>query len=401
MDHLNLKDKRVLVRVDFNVPLDENLKVTDSSRIEASVPTIRYLLEKGAAVILMSHLGRPEKKLRKNGTVNVDRFTLKNILGEVKRALGQDVKFCEEFIGPGAWEACLQLKPGEVLLLQNTRFHKGEKKGDKNLARELASYAHVYVNDAFGSAHRNHISTATVAEFFAPEDRSFGLLMEREIRAATRALDSNQRPFTAIIGGAKVSDKIELIDRLIYLTDVILIGGAMAYTFVAAQGGSTGNSLVEDDKFDLANELLEKAQDNHCEILLPQDSVIADHFASNASIDIVDSNTIPDGWMGLDIGPGAREVYSSRILEAMTLIWNGPMGAFEMEPFADGTKAIAQAVAEATSRGAYSLVGGGDSVAALHQSGLADKISHVSTGGGAMLEFLEGKELPGIVAIQN
>ncbi len=396
---LNFNQKKVLVRVDFNVPLDKQYNITDDTRIRAAVPTIRHILDQGGAAILMSHLGRPEDKLNPDGSINKEKFTLRHLVGHLSDLLGVKVQFCEELVGEKATAAAAQLKSGEVLMLENTRFYPGETKGDKALAQQLAALGDMYVNDAFGTAHRAHASTTTVAQFFGKDAKAFGFLMRDEIENANRVLKTPQRPLTAIIGGAKVSDKILLLERLIDFVDNLIIGGGMAYTFLKAQGGSIGNSLVEEDRLDLALQLLDQAKRKGISLLLPEDSVIADAFSNDAMSDVANSKAIPDGWMGLDIGPEARKAFSHAILESKTLLWNGPMGVFEMSKFAAGTKTIAEAVAEATSKGSFSLVGGGDSVAAVNLMGLADKVSYVSTGGGAMLEFLEGKELPGIKAI--
>lgn len=397
--NLDFNQKKVLVRVDFNVPLDKQYNITDDTRIQAAVPTIRHILDHGGAAILMSHLGRPEEKLNPDGSINKDKFTLRHLVGHLSDLLGVKVQFCDELVGEKATAAAAQLKSGEVLMLENTRFYPGETKGDTALAQQLAALGDMYVNDAFGTAHRAHASTTTIAQFFGKEAKSFGFLMRDEIENANRVLKTPERPLTAIIGGAKVSDKILLLERLIAFVDNLIIGGGMAYTFLKAQGGSIGNSLVEEDRLDLALQLLDQAKRKGIQLLLPEDSVIADAFSNDAMSDVANSKAIPDGWMGLDIGPEARKAFSRAILESKTLLWNGPMGVFEMSKFAAGTKTIAEAVAEATSKGSFSLVGGGDSVAAVNLMGLADKVSYVSTGGGAMLEFLEGKELPGIKAI--
>ncbi len=399
--NIDFQNKKVLIRVDFNVPLNTQYEVTDDTRIRGALPTINHVLENGGSVILMSHLGRPTKKLKEDGSIDVEKFTLEHIVNHLSGLLGREVQFCSETVGEKASAMAAELKPGEVLLLENTRFNKGEKKGDEAFAKALSELGDVYINDAFGSAHRAHASTATVAQFFAPENRSFGFLMRDEIVNADKVLNNPEKPLTAIVGGAKVSDKILLLERLVQMADNVIVGGAMAYTFVKAQGGQTGNSLVEEDKIDLANQLLETAKAKGVNILLPEDSVIADAFDANANTDSVGSANIPDNWMGLDIGEKAREAFTNAIKSSKTILWNGPMGVFEMEAFANGTKAIAEAVAEATKAGAFSLVGGGDSVAAVNQMGLADSISYVSTGGGAMLKYLEGKKLPGIAAIEG
>ncbi|RMF22047.1 MAG: phosphoglycerate kinase [Bacteroidetes bacterium] len=401
MQNLDVQNKKVLLRVDFNVPLDAEHRILDDTRIRKALPTIQHLLDNGAAVILLSHLGRPQKKKLPDGSLDVERFTLRHLVPHLSELLGREVLFCPEPVGEQAAQMAAALQPGQVLLLENTRFHPGETKGDEELARQWAALADVYVNDAFGTAHRAHASTAVVAQFFPREAKAFGFLMQREIENAERVLQAPQRPLTAIVGGAKVSDKILLLERLLDQADNLLIGGGMAYTFMRAQGGRTGNSLVEEDKLELARAILRKAESQGVNLLLPVDSVIADAFSNDAQTNIAPSNAIPDGWMGLDIGPEARTAFAQTIHRSKTLLWNGPMGVFEMEKFADGTRAVAVAVAEATQQGAFSLIGGGDSVSAINQLNLADKVSFVSTGGGAMLEFLEGKELPGIKAIRG
>lgn len=398
---LDFNAQKVLVRVDFNVPLDKKtFAITDDTRMTAAVPTIKNILEKGGAVILMSHLDRPLKKLREDGSLDVERFTLRHLVPHLSELLGVSVQFANDCLGNEAKEKALALKSGEVLLLENTRFHKGEEKGDVEMAQKLASLGTIYVNDAFGTAHRDHASTATMARFFDRNHKAFGFLMEAEIVNAERVLNNPSNPYTAIIGGAKVSDKILIIERLIDVVDHLIIGGGMAYTFKKAMGGHIGNSLCEDDRLDHALALIEKAKAKGVSLLLPEDSLIADKFAPDANTQVVDSDQIPDGWMGLDIGEKAVSAATHVILKSKTILWNGPMGVFEIEKFAKGTKSIALAVAEATKQGAFSLVGGGDSVAAVTQMGLETAVSYVSTGGGAMLEFLEGKELPGIAAIK-
>lgn len=396
---LDFKGKKALVRVDFNVPLDSNFHITDDTRIRGALPTIRHILNQGGSAILMSHLGRP--KVQPDGSIDKKKFTLRHLVGHLSGLLGVEVQFCDELVGEKATKMAAALQPGQVLILENTRFEPGETKGNEALARQLAGLADVYVNDAFGTAHRAHASTTTVAQFFDKGAKDFGFLMEAEIENAYKVLNNPQRPLTAIIGGAKVSDKILLLERLLDFVDNLLIGGGMAYTFLKAQGGKTGNSLVEEDKQELALTLLEKAGQKGVQLLLPEDSIIADKFDPAAQVNSASSKAIPDGWMGLDIGEKARKAYAGVIHQSKTLLWNGPMGVFEMENFAKGTRVVAEAVAEATQKGAFSLIGGGDSVAAVNQMGLADKVSYVSTGGGAMLEFLEGKELPGIKAIKD
>jgi phosphoglycerate kinase len=398
---INFKDQKALIRVDFNVPLDKDYKVTDDTRIQKALPTIRHILDNGGAAILMSHLGRPTKKLNEDGSIDREKFTLHHVVGHLSGLLGKEVKFCDETVGEKAKSMSEQLQPGEVLVLENTRFNEGEKKGDEAFAKQIAELGDVYVNDAFGTAHRAHASTTTVAQYFEKDKKSFGFLMKAEIKNANKVLQEPDRPVTAIIGGAKVSDKMLLLERLIDFVDNLLIGGGMAYTFVKAQGGQIGNSLVEDDRLELAQELVKKAKDKGVTLYLPKDSIVAAKFDNDAEHKAAKSGEVPDGWMGLDIGPDARAAFEQAIMEAKSILWNGPMGVFEMPNFAHGTKRIAEAVAKSTQQGAFSLVGGGDSVAAVNQMGLAEQVSYVSTGGGAMLEFLEGKELPGIKAINS
>lgn len=393
-DH-DFKNEKALVRVDFNVPLDEQLNITDDSRMKAAIPTIQKILNNGGSAILMSHFGRP-----KGGPEG--RFSLKHLLSHLKELLpGTKVLFADDCIGSDAQKKAKELNPGEVLLLENLRFYKEEEKGDVAFAEKLSKLGDVYVNDAFGTAHRAHASTAVIAKFFPGGKKMFGLLMEREIESADKILNRSEKPFLAIIGGAKVSDKILIIENLLERVTDIIIGGGMTYTFIKAMGGKIGNSLCEDDRLDKATELLEKAKDKGVCIHLPADSIIADKFDPAASVSGALSNDIPDGWMGLDIGQMACETFQKVILHSKTILWNGPMGVFEMKNFQHGTKTVALAVAEATAEGAFSLVGGGDSVAAINEFNLADKVSYVSTGGGALLEYFEGKTLPGIAAIQS
>lgn len=398
---IDVAGKRALVRVDFNVPLNNAYEITDDTRIRKAIPTIQKLLEDGAAVILMSHLDRPLKKLLDDGSVNIKKFTLRHIVPHLSNLLGLPVQFCSESVGPVAEKMSSNLQSGEILLLENTRFNKGEEKGDIEYAKGLSALGDVYINDAFGTAHRAHASTTIVASFYDAHHKDFGLLMEAEIVNAERALHNPDRPLVAITGGAKVSDKLLLLERLIEFADTIIIGGGMAYTFFKAQGGKIGKSICEDDKLDLALELIAKAKAKGTQLLLPIDNVAADKFSNDANRQVVSSMNIPDGWEGLDIGPASIVEFENTIIEAKTIVWNGPMGVFEFPNFATGTTAIAKAVAAATAGGAFSLIGGGDSVAAITQQGLEDEVSHVSTGGGAMLEFLEGKELPGIKAIRQ
>lgn len=393
--------KKVLMRVDFNVPLDKDSHITDDTRIRASIPTIQELLSRDAAVILMSHLGRPQKKKKEDGSIDREKFTLENVVDDLAALLEKPVQFAHDTVGEDARQKAKHLKPGEVLLLENTRFEPGEENGDEDLARKMSELGDYYVNDAFGTAHRAHASTTVVAQFFDKDHKSFGLLMEKELKNAERLRSNPEKPYTAIVGGAKVSDKIGLLENLIGKCDYILVGGGMAYTFFRASGGKIGNSLVEEDKLELANKLLHKATRERTEILLPQDSVIANEFSNDAETQVVPSDQIPDGWMGLDIGERAIKTFSEVIVKSKTIMWNGPMGVFEMEKFAGGSLAIAKAMAEASRRGAFTMVGGGDSVSAINQSGEADNISFISTGGGAMLEYLEGKTLPGVAAIEE
>ena len=394
--------KKVLVRVDFNVPLDKKtFAITDDTRMRAEVPTIKEILKQGGAVILMSHLDRPLKKLKEDGTIDYDRFSLKHLVAHLTELLGVPVQFANDCIGEEAIQKSAALKPGEVLLLENTRFHAGEEKGDVDMAKKLAALGDVYINDAFGSAHRAHASTATIAQFFDKDHKGFGYLMDAEVKNAEKVLNEAEHPYTAIIGGAKVSDKILIIKQLISRVDNLIIGGGMAYTFLKALGGNIGKSLCEDDKLDEARAIVREATMNGVNLILPLDSIAADKFDANADTKICASDAIEPDRMGLDIGEKAVQKYKTVILNSKTILWNGPMGVFEMEKFAGGTKGIALAVAEATKKGAFSLVGGGDSVAAVSQLHLENEVSYVSTGGGALLEFLEGKELPGIAAINS
>jgi phosphoglycerate kinase len=387
--------QKALIRVDFNVPLSNKFEVTDDTRIRAAIPTIRKILDDGGSVILMSHLGRP-----KDGPT--EKYSLRHLVVPLRRLLpGATVLFAKDCIGDEAEQIAKSLQAGEILLLENLRFHKEEEKGDKTFAEKLARLGDVYVNDAFGTAHRAHASTAVIAEFFPADKKMFGLLMENEIANADKVLRSSQKPFTAIIGGAKVSDKILILENLLEKATDIIIGGGMAYTFEKAQGGNIGSSLCEEERLSAAKELLAKAEAKGVCIHLPSDSIIADKFSNEAQTSAAPSNNIPAGWMGLDIGVNACEQFSNVIRHSKTILWNGPMGVFEMEKFQHGTKSIASAVAESTTNGAFSLVGGGDSVSAVNQFGFADKVSYISTGGGAMLEYFEGKTLPGIAAIQQ
>jgi len=392
----NFSGKKALIRVDFNVPLDKKTSaITDDNRMRAAIPTIKKILNDGGSVILMSHLGRP-----KDGPE--EKSSLKHLVGHLGELLGgTTVLFANDCIGEQAYLTASMLKPGEVLLLENLRFYKEEEMGDEAFAQKLAKLGDVYVNDAFGTAHRAHASTAVIAKYFPKDKRMFGLLMESEVASAEKVMHQNQKPFTAIIGGAKVSDKILIIENLLERATDIIIGGGMAYTFMKAEGGNIGNSLCEANRLDTAIELLKKAEAKGVCIHLPSDSVIADKFATYAQTSTAPSNNIPDGWMGLDIGFNACEQFTNVIKKSKTILWNGPMGVFEMEKFQHGTKMVATAIAAATQAGAFSLVGGGDSVAAVNQFGFTDKVSYVSTGGGALLEYFEGKILPGIAAINE
>ncbi|MFP5471149.1 MAG: phosphoglycerate kinase [Bacteroidia bacterium] len=389
----NFNNQKVIIRVDFNVPLDENFNVTDDTRIRESVPTIKKILNDGGSVVLMSHLGRP-----KNGYD--EKYSLKHIISSVEKNIETPVKFAKDCIGKDAYELSKNLKNSEVLLLENLRFYPQETAGDINFAEQLSKHANFFVNDAFGTAHRAHASTTIIAQFF-PNKKSFGFLLEKEIESVDRVLKSGEKPLTAIVGGAKVSSKISIIENLFNAVDNIIIGGGMAFTFVKAMGGSTGNSLVEQDYLETAKAILTKAKEKKINIYIPIDTVIADGFSNDANKKECNINQIPDGWMGLDVGQQSIEDCKKIIKNSKTILWNGPMGVFEFSNFENGTKQIALAIVEATKNGAFSLVGGGDSVAAVNKFGLAKEVSHVSTGGGAMLEFLEGQTLPGIAAIQN
>uniref|UniRef100_UPI0040482D53 phosphoglycerate kinase n=1 Tax=Algoriphagus sp. TaxID=1872435 RepID=UPI0040482D53 len=390
VDSLNFAGKKALIRVDFNVPLDEHFQVSDDTRIQAAVPTIQKILKEGGSAILMSHLGRP-----KGGPE--DKYSLKHIISAVEAALGQKISFASDCIGEEASQKAAHLGAGEVLLLENLRFYKEEEKGDSAFAAKLAQLGDVYVNDAFGTAHRAHASTAVIAANFT--EKVAGYLMESELTNADKVLGNPERPYTAIMGGAKIADKILIIERLLEKVDNLIIGGGMSYTFAKAQGGTIGTSLLEADKLDFVLELMEKAKAKGVNLILPVDTVIADDFSNTANQGLVNKGEIPDNWMGLDIGPKTRELFGKVILDSKTILWNGPMGVFEMESFNKGTKAIAEYVAEATRNGAFSLIGGGDSAAAVNKFGYTDQVSYVSTGGGALLEHMEGKVLPGVAAL--
>lgn len=393
IDNYNFKNKKALIRVDFNVPLNDKFEITDDTRMRAAVPTIKKVLAGGGSVILMSHLGRP-----KNGPE--DKFSLKHIQKHLEKLLGVPVKFADDCIGESAKKQAAELKPGEVLLLENLRFYKEEEKGDEGFAQELASLGDVWINDAFGTAHRAHASTAVIAKFF-PNDKLFGYVMQGELESVDKVMHNPTRPFTAIMGGSKVSSKIEIIMNLLDKVDNLILGGGMIYTFKKAMGGHIGNSICEDDKLDLALDIMKLAKEKGVNLVLAAQTVAADAFSNDANTQLVPSMEIPDGWQGLDIGPESIAAFSKIIEESKTILWNGPVGVFEMPKFAVGTKAVADAIVKATEKGAFSLVGGGDSVAAINQFELADKVSYVSTGGGALLEYIEGKELPGITAIRG
>ncbi len=391
INSFDFTNKKVIVRVDFNVPLNDNLEVTDATRIQAAIPTIKKIAETGS-VILMSHLGRPKAKEEK--------FSLKNIAPKLSELLGKEVIFINDCIGNNVKNKISEMKNGDILLLENLRYYPEEKKGDTNFAKQLSELADVYVNDAFGTAHRAHASTAIIADFF-PENKMFGYLIEGELSSLQKVLENNKKPFTAILGGAKVSSKITVIDKMLEKVDNLIIAGGMTYTFIKARGGKIGNSLVEDEFLETANKLVQKAEDLNVKLILPVDIINADNFAEDANTIETAVDEIKDGWMGLDIGPKTIDIFAKIIKNSSTVLWNGPAGVFEMEKFANGTKQIANALVEATKNGCYTLVGGGDSVAAIKKYKLEDKVSYVSTGGGAMLEFLEGKDLPGIVAIKK
>ncbi|MEO5569665.1 MAG: phosphoglycerate kinase [Bacteroidia bacterium] len=401
IDNYNFSGKRALIRVDFNVPLSkENFEVTDDSRIRAAVPTINKILKDGGSVVLMSHLGRPLKKLKEDGTIDVKKFTLKHTLKTVSQLLGKQVMFGDDCIGDAAFFMSKNLQQGAILLLENLRFYKQEEKGDEGFAEKLSKHGDVYVNDAFGTAHRAHASTAVIAKFFSGV-KMFGYVMANEIKNAEKIMQHAEKPFTAIMGGAKVSDKILIIEQLMKKVHHLIIGGGMAYTFFKAMGGTIGSSLCEEDKLDLAKTIIEKAKQSGVKIYLPLDSVCGDKFDKDANTEITESNNIKDGWMGMDIGPKASDEYAEIIKQSKTILWNGPMGVFEMPKFTNGTLTVAKAIAAATQKGAFSLIGGGDSAAAINQFKMGDKVSYVSTGGGALLEYFEGKELPGIKAIED
>jgi phosphoglycerate kinase len=388
----NFAGHRAVVRVDFNVPLDKDLHITDDTRIRAATPTIKKILSDGGSVVLLSHLGRPKGGYEK-------KFSLQSLVLRLQQEYGQEVLWGGDVLSDEALAMSQALKPGQILLLDNVRFHPEEEAGNEDFAKRLAQLGDVYVNDAFGAAHRRHASTAVMAHYFAPENRVGGFLLQGELDNAQKVLGNPERPFTAIMGGAKISDKIMIIEKLLDKVDNLLIGGGMAYTFAVAQGGSVGSSLLEADKVELAKRLIEKAKEKGVNLVLPTDSVIANKFANDSDVDVASNHDIPPTWMGLDLGPDSREDFSDIILQSKTILWNGPMGVFEMSNFAVGTEYVARAIADATAAGAYSLIGGGDSAAAVQQLGYGDRVSYISTGGGALLEFMEGKELPGVTAL--
>ena len=390
IDNINFNGKKVLIRVDFNVPLNDKLEVTDDTRIRSAVPTIKKVIEDGGVAILMSHLGRPKGR--------EDKYSLKHIVSTVEKDLGQPILFADDCIGERVKNIVDAAPKGSVILLENLRFYPEEKKGDVDFAKRLSELGDFYINDAFGTAHRAHASTAVIAQFF-PKAKCFGYLIEKEIVSIDKVLNSKEHPVTAIVGGAKVSSKITIIERLLDSVDNLIIGGGMAYTFIKAKGGNVGNSLVEDDFLELALQIMNVAKEKNVNLLLPTDTVIADKFDNEANTKVVKIDEIPNGWMGLDIGEQSIETFKKVILQSKIILWNGPMGVFEMENFQKGTASIALSIADATDNGAFSVVGGGDSVAAINKFNLGSRISHVSTGGGAMLEYLEGKKLPGIAAI--
>ena len=398
---LDVSGQTVLVRVDFNVPLDDRQQITDDTRVRGAVPTIKDLLDRGAAVVLMSHLGRPQKEKLADGSVDTKTFSVAPAAARLGELLGAPVTVASDVGGPDSAEKARNLRPGEVLMIENTRFETGEEKGDRALAERLAKLGDVYVNDAFGAAHRAHASTTTVAEFFAADRKAAGLLMARELEAGQKLLDEPARPFVAITGGAKVSDKVLLLERLLEKADDVIVGGGMAYTFTKAIGGTIGTSLLEEGLIQKAGEILATAREKGIGLHLPTDNICTQEFAPDATSAKYPADAIPDGWGGLDIGPDSRRQFADVIAEARTILWNGPMGVFEFEQFAAGTYAVAEAVATATDNGAYSVIGGGDSASAVTQGGYADRVSFVSTGGGAMLELLEGKTLPGVAALEK
>lgn len=391
-DTSNFKGKKVIVRLDLNVPLDSDYNVTDETRINAALPTIKKIIKDGGKAILMSHLGRPSIEREQ-------KYSLRHVVKRLSSRLGTPVEFVGDCIGEEVTNAIESMQNGEVLLLENLRYYSQEKEGDAAFAKKLADHADVYVNDAFGTAHRAHASTSIISSFFEPNERMFGYVIEKELEAIQQVLEHGDRPFTAIMGGAKISDKILLIEKMLDKVDNLIIGGGMSYTFFKALGGNTGSSLVEEDKINLAKTILDLAKEKEVNLYLPVDSVIASSFSNEAEVDVKENMEIPENWMGLDIGPKAIEEFKEVILKSKTILWNGPLGVFEMSNFQEGTRSIAKAIVEATNNGSYSLIGGGDSAAAINKFGYQSEVSYISTGGGALLEFLEGKRLPGIAAI--
>lgn len=400
IDNLNFENKRALIRVDFNVPLNNNFEVTDTTRITAAIPTIKKIIEKGGSVVLMSHLGRPNASTGSATEENI-KFSLKHIVSTVSQLVGEEVLFAEDCISDKAFEQSSNLNAGQLLLLENLRFYKEEEKGDVAFAEKLSKHGDIYVNDAFGTAHRSHASTAVIAEFFKPEAKCFGYVMANEVSSIDKVINGAESPFTAIVGGAKVSDKILIIEQLMSKANNILIGGGMAFTFVKAMGGNIGKSLCEDDKLELAKELLIKAKAKDVNLYIPTDAIVSDNFANDAHKKDCNINNIEDGWMGLDIANETIRTYCDVIKNSKTILWNGPMGVFEMSSFENGTKQVALAITEATKNGAFSLIGGGDSVAAINKYNLSEQVSYVSTGGGALLEYIEQGSLPGVRAIEG
>ncbi|MCC3155368.1 phosphoglycerate kinase [Hymenobacter sp. BT770] len=392
LDTYNFAGKRAVMRVDFNVPLDKDLHITDDTRIRMATRSVMKILNAGGSVVLLSHLGRPKGGYEK-------KYSLESLVARLSQEYGREVQWGGDVLGAEAAQKAAALQPGQVLLLDNVRFYLEEEAGNPAFAAKLAQLGNVYVNDAFGTAHRAHASTAVMASSFAPQDRVGGYLLQSELDNARKVLENAERPFTAIMGGAKISDKILIIEKLLDKVDNLLIGGGMAYTFAVAENGTVGSSLLEADKVDLARQLIQKAKEKGVNLVLPSDSLIADRFANDANVEIAPNNHIPDGWMGLDLGPDSRETFAEIIRNSKTILWNGPMGVFEMSNFSLGTEYVARAIAEATANGAYSLIGGGDSAAAVQQLGFGDQVSYISTGGGALLEYMEGKELPGVVAL--
>ena len=392
LSNFDFNGKRALIRVDFNVPLNSDFQITDFTRIKAATPTIKKILSGGGSVVLMSHLGRPK-------TGSEEKFSLNHLVSHLSEVFNTDVKFASDCVGDESCELSASLRPGEVLLLENLRFHKEETAGDVDFAEKLSKHGDIYINDAFGTAHRAHASTAVITQFFT--EKGCGYVMQAELENAQKVLETGEKPLTAIMGGAKISDKILIIEKLLERVDNLIIGGGMSYTFFKAMGGQIGKSLVEEDKLGLAKDLIKKAKDLGVNLQLPIDSVIADDFANDANMQVAMNHAIPDGWMGLDIGPQAAQVFADVISQSKTILWNGPMGVFEMENFASGTKAVAEAIVTATKNEGFSLIGGGDSAAAVNTLGYGEEVSYVSTGGGALLEYMEGRVLPGVAALEN